>query len=85
MKVHDMDVVPDDRDLLPYYRAIDDTTPAIQIFRVWDDITLMRDDTPIVSYRLLMQIKEKLEAAMKRENITYKELDNRALWRDQDF
>lgn len=58
---------------------------ALQVFRVVDEIKLMRADETIAPYSLIERLDKILEDAMKRENITYKELGNRALWRDQDF
>lgn len=58
---------------------------ALQVFRVIDEIKLMRGDEVLVPYALIERFEHILDAAMKRENITYKELSNRALWRDQEF
>jgi len=74
-----------DKDLLNMIEAWNNPPTALQVFRVVDDIKLMRAYETIVPYRLIERLDEILEQTMIRENITYKELNNRALWRDQDF
>jgi hypothetical protein len=59
-------------------------SPVMEVFRIHDEITIMSREWPLVSYNLLEQLNALLEHAMKRENITYKELCNRAMWRDED-
>lgn len=58
---------------------------AMQVFRMYDEITLMRDNEMLISHRAFIVLEEELEKAIVRDNITRKELSNRALWRDQDF
>lgn len=74
-----------DPEVLDMVMRWDAPPTALQVFRVIDEIKLMRSDEALVPYRLIETFEKILEQAMKRENITYKELSNKALWRDQDF
>jgi hypothetical protein len=74
-----------DDSLAALVRSWDSPPTALQVFRVYDEITLMEDDQRLVSFRLFKLIEGLLAEAMTRENTNEEELSNRALWRDQEF
>lgn len=78
---------PDELDpsLHPLVKAWQDPPTAFEVFRVYDEITLMQPEQRLISYRLLKELEEVLQEALRRENTTLKALAPRALWRDQDF
>lgn len=74
-----------DRELAKHILKIDDKSSAMEVFRIYDEITLMRHRDAVVSYRIIEALKRYLNAAMLRDNMTQQDLNARALWRDQDF
>jgi hypothetical protein len=70
--------------LAKHILQINEDSTVMEVFRIYDEITLMRDRDPVVSYRIIAKIKDFLDKAMVRDNMTLKELGNRAMWRDED-
>lgn len=74
-----------DGDIYDLIKQWDEQPQAIQVFRVVDEIKVMRAHEALVPFAVLERLDKLLDECMKRENITYKDLNNRALWRDQDW
>lgn len=78
-------VHPDIKELIDHYWPKDGDPSAFELFRVYDEITLIRSDELVASSEFIEYLTGRLGGAMVKENITHQELSNRALWRDQDW